>query len=254
MVPLFFTILLVVIIISLISFVGIFTLSMRQDQIRKVLFYIVSFAAGSLLGAAFLDLLPEALETGSSESVFALLLIGILASFVIEKFLFHFHCHHHGKSHKDHHHIKPVGFLNLIGDSVHNFIDGIVVAGAFVASPGVGISTSIAIIAHEIPQEIGDFGVLIHAGFTRSKALLFNFLTACMAILGAVVGYIFSTAVASSTSYLAAFAAGNFIYIAASDLIPELHHETDMKKSFLQFLMMVIGIVVILLVKTYMPE
>ncbi|MBI4448707.1 ZIP family metal transporter [Candidatus Woesearchaeota archaeon] len=246
--------LLVVFIISLISFVGIFTLSMRQEQIRRILFYIVSFAAGSLLGAAFLDLLPEALETGGRESVFALLLIGILTSFVIEKFLFHYHCHHHGKQHKDHYHIKPVGFLNLIGDGVHNFIDGIVVAGSFFAGPHVGISTSIAIIAHEIPQEISDFGVLLHAGFTRARALLFNFLTACMAIVGAIIGFIFSTTIESFTTYLVAFAAGNFVYIAASDLIPELHHETDMRKSFLQFVMLVIGILVILAIKIYVPE
>ncbi|MEK6874302.1 MAG: ZIP family metal transporter [Nanoarchaeota archaeon] len=250
MIPLFFTILFVVIIISLISFVGIVTLSIKKNVLHKALFYLVSFAVGSLLGTAFLDLLPEALQKGSSDIVFAFLIGGILISFIIEKFLFHYHCHGHGK----HHHIKPAGYLNLIGDGVHNFIDGLVVAAAFVASPPIGISASIAIIAHEIPQEISDFSILVHSGFSRIKALLANFLSACMAIIGATTGYFFSTSLEIFTTYLMAFAAGNFIYIASSDLIPELHHEIDMKKSVIQFLMMLVGILLIVAVKIYIPE
>lgn len=238
------TILLVVLIVSLISLVGLFTLSMKERRIQNMLFLLVSFSAGSLLGAAFLDLLPESLHVQPSHAVFSAVLLGILVSFAVEKFLYHYHCHV-GKKCSHHSRIQPYAILNLVGDGIHNFLDGIVIAAAFLTGYDVGIAASIAVIAHEIPQEIGDFGVLIKGGFTRYKALFYNFLTALTAFGGALVGYYFGTAFEGATSLAAAFSAGTFIYIAASDLIPELHHEDRPGRSTMQFLLMLIGILLI---------
>jgi len=139
--------------------------------------------------------------------------------------------------------------MNLIGDAVHNFIDGIIIAVSFLVNINMGIVSTIAIIAHEIPQEIGDFGVLIYGGFTKTKALFFNFLSALTAIVGALFGYFLSTSIEEVIPFMLPFAAGGFIYIAASDLIPELHKEPDLKKAFASFCFFVIGIILMLLVK-----
>jgi len=244
-------ILLVVVIISLISLVGIFTLSLRKNTLSRLMLGMISFAAGSLLAAAFLDLIPEALEKARGEIVFGAVLLGILVSFAVEKFLYHYHCHTvHRCDHP--HRIKPYAILNLVGDAIHNFLDGIVIAVAFITSYPVGISASIAVIAHEIPQEIGDFALLVKGGFTTRKALFYNFLTALTAIAGALFGYYF-TSIDHLSAPLAGFAGGTFIYIAASDIIPELHHEEAAGKSALQFGLIIFGIALIYLVKIYFP-
>ena len=172
--------------VSLISLVGIIIFS-RQKFFNKISFYMVSFAAGSLLGAAFLDILPETLEQGFSEAVPLFILLGILSFFILEKFL-QWHHHHTGEEPE----IHAFTYMNLVSDGIHNFFDGAVIAISFVASPQLGIVTTIAIIAHEIPQEIGDFALLVYGGFSKMKALVYNFLTALTAIIGALVAFFYS--------------------------------------------------------------
>ncbi|HLG23612.1 MAG TPA: ZIP family metal transporter [Candidatus Nanoarchaeia archaeon] len=229
--------------VSLVSIVGI-VLFLRKKLLNRILFFLVSFAAGSLLGAAFLDLLPESLQSGFNEHVPLFTIAGILSFFILEKFL---HWHHHHAEHK-HEEVHAFTYLNLMGDAVHNFIDGAVIAVSFLHSTSLGIVTTIAIIAHEIPQEIGDFAVLIYGGFSRAKALLYNFLTALTAIIGALVAYFYSGLFEEAAAYITAFAAGGFIYIAGTDLIPELQKEKNIKKSFVQFALLILGVAVIWIV------
>lgn len=234
-------ILISVIIVSLISLVGIVTISIKIKKLKKIIIYFVSFAAGALFGGAFIHLLPEAIEkTSSTLTISLFVLIGIIFLFIIEKIVKWRHCHDlECKGHP-----SSFAYTNLIGDGIHNFIDGLIIAVAYLVNFQIGLATTIAVILHEIPQEIGDFGVLIHAGFSKAKALWFNFLTALTAIIGAIVALTISTHIENLTIFLIPFAAGGFIYIAGSDLIPELHKEVKVKKSILQLLVFVLGIAV----------
>ncbi|MBI2657933.1 ZIP family metal transporter [Candidatus Woesearchaeota archaeon] len=224
------------ILVSLVSILGIL-IFLRKNTLNKFLFYLVSFAAGTLLAAAFLDLLPEVIEEGFGENVPILILSGILSFFVLEKFLY-WH-HHHAHEHEEMHGFT---YLNIIGDGIHNFLDGAVIAVSFMNSTALGIATTIAIIAHEIPQEIADFSILVYGGFSKMKALVYNFLTALTALLGALLTYFFSSIMENSHAYIAAFTIGGFVYIASTDLIPEIHKEKNLKKSMLQLLMLGLGI------------
>ncbi|MBU4246593.1 MAG: ZIP family metal transporter [Nanoarchaeota archaeon] len=233
-----------VILVSLLSFIGLFTFPMKERTLEKVLLFLVSFSAGALFGDAFLHLLPEAVEAqGFSMSVSISLLGGIVVFFIFEKFIHWRHCHIPASEH--HHH--PVAFMNLIGDGVHNFIDGLVIGASYLASIPVGIATTLAVILHEIPQEIGDFGVLLHAGYSKKKALFFNFMSALASILGVAVVLAFGTKGADLSIYLVPFAAGGFIYIAGFDLIPELHKETNPAKSAVHLIAFIAGITVMIL-------
>jgi zinc and cadmium transporter len=233
------------------SFIGIITLIFKRNLLEKLVMVLVSFAAGALLGGAFLHLLPEAVHEGGP--VFLMTLLGIILFFMIELYLYWYHCHAghiHKHKHKDRKcPVKPMGYLNLIGDGVHNFIDGIIVATAFIVNIELGIITTIAVVFHEIPQELGDFGVLIHSGFSRAKALFFNFLSALTAIVGVIATYIFAESITGFTSYLIPFAAGGFIYIAMTDLMAELKEESDIKKTTLQLIIFLAGIGVMWLIK-----
>lgn len=240
-------ILIAVLIVSLISILGIF-IFLKQKILNKILFFMVSFAAGALLGAAFLDLLPEALESRFNENTPILILVGILSFFVLEKFL-HWHHHHTGKKE-----VHAFTYLNIIGDGIHNFLDGVIIAISFLNNTSLGIVATIAIIAHEIPQEISDFAVLLYGGFSKTKALVYNFLTALTALIGALLAYFYSTLIQNSSAYLTAFAVGGFIYIASTDLIPEIHKEKDLKKSFLQFALLVLGILLIWIIGNVFNE
>jgi zinc and cadmium transporter len=216
---------------------------MKVASLNKIVIFFVSFSAGALFGDAFIHLLPEAVE----ESGFGLetslsLLAGIVLFFIVEKFIHWRHCHH--ATTKSHPH--NFAYMNLIGDSVHNFIDGLIIGASYMVSVPVGVATTIAVVLHEIPQEIGDFGVLIHGGFSITKALMINFLTAVTAVLGTVVALALSEFVDGLTLYLVPFAAGSFIYIAGSDLIPELHKEIGWKKAALQLFTFLLGIVVMM--------
>ncbi len=226
-----------VILNSLISLIGALTFVFRRKLLDKLLFFMVSFAAGGLIGAAFFDLLPEAAEYGGSFLTYTL--IGFLAFLVLEKFVYWYHCHKGRCS------VHTFSYMNLFGDAVHNFIDGMVIAASFVTSIPLGLVTTLAIVLHEIPQEIGDFAILVFGGFSPKKALFFNFLTALASILGALVAFYLSSLVENFASFLLPFAAGSFIYIAATDLIPELNKERDVKKSALQFVFFIVGLLLI---------
>lgn len=230
--------LLSVLLVSLISLVGVFALSIREDRLQRMLLYLVSFSVGGLLGDAFLHILPEAMEMVEGQALASYILAGIVTSFVIEKFVQWRHCH--VPTSRDHPH--PYAFMNLVGDSVHNFIDGLMIAASFLTSFQIGIATTVAVMLHEIPQEIGDFGILMHGGFKRRKAILMNFFTALTAILGAIVSLALSSYFGSITAFILPFTIGNFVYIASSDLIPELHKETKPSKSLKQLLMILLGL------------
>jgi len=217
-IPVIAQILLSVFIVSMISFVGVFTLYM-QKNLHKLINYLVAFAVGGMLGAAFLDLLPEAVEKTPSWGFYVL--AGIMAFFLIELY-FHWH-HHHTHVKVGHKHIHPVGYLNLIGDGAHNFLDGMIIAASYIVSPALGFITTIAVIMHEIPQEFGDFGILIHSGFAKGRALFFNFLSALTAMMGALVAFFSMGFIGNLSIFLIPFAAGGFIYMATADLLPEIH-------------------------------
>lgn len=234
-----------VVAVSLISFVGAFTIGFSKNFLKKIVRFLVSFAAGALLGDALLHLLPEVTEeAGLTIFVSLAVLSGILIFFILEKFVRWRHCHifdvdcTEGESHHEH----PYVFMSIIGDSLHNFIDGIVIAAAYFISIPVGIATTIAVAAHEIPQELGDFGVLVHGGFSRAKALAINFITALTAIVGTVFVLVLGVQIENSTSFFVAFTAGGFIYIATADLIPELHKETRIRHSLFEFIALILGI------------
>jgi len=229
--------------VSLISFIGIFTLILKEKLLNKILLVLVSFSAGALMGGAFLHLIPEALEKVKETEIFLFVLGGIVLFFLIEKVLRWRHCH---KGKCD---VHSFAYMNLIGDGVHNLIDGLIIAASFLADVGLGIITTIAVALHEIPQEIGDFGVLVYGGLKKSKALFLNFITALMAVLGGITGFYFSSYKEISLMFLLPFAAGGFIYIAASDLIPEIKKEVNLKKSLLYFSIFVLGIVLMYGVK-----
>jgi len=235
--------------VSLISLVGIFTLSIKGNLLHKILFCLIGFSAGALIGGAFLHILPECLEKNNSNAVFSYLILGIITFFLMERYLHWRHCHEEGDCK-----IHAFTYLNLVGDGFHNFIDGMVIATSFMVSLKLGMVTTLAIVLHEIPQELGDFAVLIYGGFTKKKALLFNFASALMAVLGAVAGYFVTDLVANFSNFILPFTAGGFVYIATSDLIPELHKENDLKRSTAAFLAFLMGIILMALVKNFLPE
>ncbi|MDQ1283974.1 MAG: hypothetical protein QG620_322 [Patescibacteria group bacterium] len=227
-----------VVAVSLISLVGVFTLSFDQKKLFRWLIYLVSFAAGTLMGDAFLHLIPEAYEENNPTTVSFLLISGILLFFILEKAIRWRHCHE--EPCEDHPH--PFSYVILFGDVIHNFIDGLIIAAGYIISFPVGVATTVAVVFHEIPQEIGDFSSLIYGGFSRSKALLYNFLTALSAVLGAMLVLLLSFNSENMAKILVPFAAGGFIYIAGTDLIPELHKHTAIKKTIGQILAFVAGV------------
>lgn len=248
--------LLSVLLVSLVSLVGVFTLALNQKWLRRSLVFMVAFAAGALLGDALIHLLPEAVEElGFSLDVSLAVLAGIVIMFLVEKIIHWRHHHTNGEVgphiHHAHTHIhtekQPFVWVNLVGDAVHNFIDGLVIGAAYLVSVPVGIATTLAVLFHEIPQEIGDFGVLVHGGFSSKEALILNLVTAGSAIVGVVLVFVIGEWITSISTWLIPFAAGAFIYIAGSDLIPELHKEVDWRKSFVQLFCFLIGIGVMVL-------
>ncbi len=227
--------------VSLLSLLGISLFLVRESLIRKVLLYIVSFSTGSLFGDVFFHILPELAEDHVVfERAMIYVLLGVLLSFVIEKIIHWHHCHilPTADHHCDHHH---VGIMSLVGDAAHNFIDGLLIAASFLVSIEIGFATTIAVMLHEIPQEIGDFAILLHSGFSRTKAVLFNLLSGLMAVFGAMIVLMSSVSAPALTAILLPIAAGNFLYLAGSDLIPELHKHTGIRQGFLQLFCMTLG-------------
>lgn len=257
---LFYT-LIAVVLVSVVSFVGLSTLSLSETLMRHIIFVLVSVAAGALIGDAFIHLVPEAFADMSNALLPSLLIIlGILIFFVLEKFL-HWH-HEHGEQSvaayrtyalgeeektSTPHAIHPVGKMILVSDGFHNFLDGIIIAVSFIAGTEVGIATTIAVILHEIPQEIGDFGVLMHAGFTKARALFLNFISALCAILGALIAFLLGGLAEGFASFMVPIAAGGFIYIAIADLIPELHKTKSGRGSFIQLAGVLLGVLAMIL-------
>jgi zinc and cadmium transporter len=230
--------LLATLLVSVISFAGALSLLISSDRLNKILMYLVAFAAGSMIGAAFFHLLPEVLnQADSSLIVFVYTLVGFSAFFVLERILRWHHCHI-GKC-ETHEHL---GWLNLIGDGFHNLIDGMVIFAAFLGGPALGIPVTLSIILHEVPQELGDFGVLIYAGFTKKRALIYNFLSAAVAFLGVFIAFVLYSYTQSVSVFLLPFAAGGFIYIAASDLIPEIHKDEKLSRAIGSYILFVVAL------------
>lgn len=225
--------------ISAISFVGALTLVLKREFLTKSIFILVSVAVGALLGDVFIHVIPETYEELANPTLVSFLVIGgILIFFILEKVL---HWHHHTPEHAEQHR-HPIGPMVLISDGVHNFIDGLMVAASYMVSPEVGVATTIAVILHEIPQEIGNFGVLIHAGYSTAKALWFNFLSALSAVAGAVVVLLLGGVTGQFALWLLPLTAGGFIYVALSDLIPELHKDSRIDRGIIQVIAIVVGV------------
>lgn len=235
--------------ISLISFVGVVTFvhkKLQSDQIMRVM---VSFAAGVLLSSAFFNILGEALHEGKVDDVMLSTLLGIVLGFLMERSLLWYHHHH-----EDTHNIKTSAWLVIFGDAIHNFMDGFVVAATAVVSPGLAITTAFAIAAHEIPQELANFMILVHSGLNRKKAVLYNFFSALTAIVGGIAGYYFIEAFTGALAPALGIAAGIFIYIATADLIPELHEDYKKNQSIYQVLPFFFGITLMYILSKFLTH
>lgn len=240
-----------VIIVSLISLVGLATLSIGEARLRRAILIFVGLAIGALLGDAFIHLIPEALENTASPHTVSLLVIAGMLLFLILENILHWH-HGHGQHGHSHRHeemaepstdrILPIGRLILVSDSLHNFLDGIIIGTSYLVSIEIGIASTIAILLHEIPQEIGDFAILLHAGYRKARALWVNFLSALFAIGGVALVFVLGSANEQFTSWILPLAAGSFIYIASSDLVPELHKHHGSRNFFAEFAAVLVGV------------
>ena len=229
-------------IISLLAFSGVLTLAQRGVLKDTTLLGLVGFSAGALIGGAFLHLIPETVARSSNFGIFLALTSSFLLFFLFERFVWR-HCH------KAKCEVHPFAYMNLLGDALHNFIDGLVISASFLAGTELGIVTSVAVALHEIPQELGDFGVLVYGGMRPRKALTVNFAIALTAILGGLAGLTLSTLAGESMVFLLPFTAGGFIYIAAADLIPQLHEKTSIQHILISFGSLLPGVLLMLLVK-----
>lgn len=229
--------------ITLCVFIAIGLLYTKKELLSKILLFLISLSAGALMGGAFLHLIPEALEDIDPTIVGVIVLSAFLSFLLLEKFFHWRHCHDEKCD------IHNIGRLNLVGDTIHNFIDGVVISASFLVDTNIGVATTLAIALHEIPQEIGDFGVLLYAGYDKTRALIFNYIVASTVIFGGLAGYFFNSFISGFLPYMLPFAAGGFIYIAASDLIPEIRKEENVKKSALSILIFVSGLLFMFLVK-----
>jgi len=225
---------------SCIALVGSVTLFLKESTLRKILLPLVAFSAGSLLGGALFHMLPASIEhLGNIVTVYIWLVIGFVLFFVLEQFLHWHHCHLPPGEHK-----QPLTYLILIADGIHNLIGGLSVGASFLIDIRLGIAAWIAAAAHEVPQELGDFGILIHGGWKKTHALIFNFLSALTFLLGGIIVFFVSSKV--DTGFLIPFAAGNFLYIAAADLIPEIKRHESIRVNLIHFLALMAGLVLLL--------
>ncbi len=236
-----------VLIVSLLSFIGIFTLMMSRKRLNQLTLFLVSLSAGALLGDSFLHLVPEAVaKSGGQIKIWLWLLTGILSFLILEKVVHWRHCHLLPTESHPH----PVGLMNLIGGGLHNFIDGLIIAGSYLIDVKLGLATTIAVISHEIPHELGDFAILIYAGYSKFKALFYNFLSAAVAVAGAIFALALSGRVSGFTDFVVPFTAGGFIYVATSDLFPELKKDNEkLTHAFAQLISIIIGIAIMLALK-----
>jgi zinc and cadmium transporter len=271
---------LMILVIGLFSLVGIFMISLKDKTLDSILFVLIAFATGTILASALFDLIPEALhhleELNSegpnlSESLlFTLVVIGYVSFFILERFFYWFHGHAHQRENElvcyDHFdetidasiardkNIKNFALLNLIGDGLHNFLDGVIIMVAFLSGIGNGVVVTLAVLFHEFPQEIGDFGILLYGGFTKKKALLFNFISGMIAILGGFFALFLSGAVETFNFFFLAFSGGGFLYLASTELMPELIKQKDLKKSVIQALIFIAGLILIMMLVMILPH
>jgi zinc and cadmium transporter len=244
----FLYILIAVVAVSLLSLIGVFFLGFNEKKLKGISHLLVSLAVGTMLGGAFIHIMPEMVEgpLGSMDSYF-LVLAGILFFFIVEKYFHWRHCHEDEECE-----VHPVAYLSLMGDGVHNFMDGVSIAAAFLVSVPVGIATTLAIMIHEIPQEISDYMVLIHSGLGRKKALLYNLLIGLVAVAGAVITFLLAGITTNLSAYVMPVVAGGFIYMAGTDLIPELHKERKGSSSALQLVFIMLGLGMMYALKIYL--
>jgi len=235
-------------VVSLISLVGIFTFLLKGKSLQNIIFYFVGFSAGALIGGAFLHILPESLEKNSNTFVFSWVICGMALFFLMERYFYWRHCHDENCQ------VHSFTYLNLVGDSLHNFFDGLVIAASFTVSIKVGVATTLAVIFHEIPHELGNFAVLVYGGFSRFKALLFNFLTVLTAFAGALAGFFMAEKAGHFSDFILPMTAGGFIYVASSDLIPEIHKENNQKRATMAFIAFLLGIIFMALAKKFFSE
>ncbi|MEM5814712.1 MAG: ZIP family metal transporter [Candidatus Aenigmatarchaeota archaeon] len=231
------------VLISLFSLSGIITLSLKGQLLNKILLLLVALSAGALVGGAFFHLLPEAVEEMEGLTPFIIVVTGFMLFYIMERFLYWRHCH------KDRCEYHMFRYLNLIGDGIHNFLDGMTIAVSYLTNVPLGIAATIAVASHEIPQEIGDFGVLVYGGFTKRKALLYNMISALTIVPGAIIGYLLSCYVAQYMAYILPLAAGGFLYIAATDLMPEIKKVESGRKSAVIFATFLLGVAFMLWTK-----
>lgn len=242
------TIFAAVFLVSLVSIVGLLCFSFKEKLLEKITFFWVSFAAGALLGAVFLHFFPEVASFGFTKEKFLLILAGILIFFFLEKIICWHHCqikNYHQHQKKFHH----LGIMSLLGDSLHNFLDGVVIASSFLVNYRLGWTAVFSVVIHEIPQEIGDFFLLLYSGFPKTKALFLNFLSALLALFGALLTFFLQNFFSQIANYLIFIVIGSFIYIALADFFPELRLERSFKKSLLQFFSLIAGIILMFFFK-----
>ncbi len=234
---------------GLFSLIGGLLLVWKADLAKKITTSLLAFAAGAFLSVTFLDLLPEAVEAVEEpHGIFIAVIVGFIFFFVLERALMRFRHHDHDDEHShlvQTEHVEPLPTLIIIGDSVHNFLDGIVIALAYIANPVLGLVTTIGIAAHEIPQEIGDFGILLSQGWAKKKVILVNVLQSLLTVVGAIIGYYIGSMLESSLPYLLAGVAGMFLYIAGSDLIPEIHHRTGHRHFFRVVIPLISSVIIV---------
>jgi zinc and cadmium transporter len=242
-----------VIIVSLISVVFMIPFLLKKKISEKWLIFLLSVSVGVLLSTVFMDFLPEAVSHKYTLGVAIYIILGFLMMFILEKFVHYHHtkkCESHDCGHGHAYNLAPI---NLIGDGIHNFIDGLVIAGSYAVNVSLGITATISIIFHEIPQEIADIGVLLYSGMSKKKVLIFNFLSAGTAIIGAIVGIILSNKLINFNNFVIPFAVGNFLYIAASNLVPQLHRHCDIKDTLIHIFAIIVGILIITLIVLFGP-
>ncbi len=228
-----------VVMISLISLVGVVVIMLGPRRLDRIIPLLISLAVGALFGDALVHLLPQAFRDSTSPALVSLyVLLGILLFFLLERFL-HWHHEHHAQSLNP---VHPVAYVNLVADASHNFLDGVIIGASYLIGTPIGVATTLAVALHEIPQELGDFGILVHAGFAPRRALLMNLISALLAVVGAVTSLLLGPVVSGYTVFMLPLIAGGFIYIAGADLIPELHHEHELPGSLAQFAMILAGI------------
>ncbi|MFX1496896.1 MAG: ZIP family metal transporter [Promethearchaeota archaeon] len=271
---------LMIFIIGSFSLIGVFMISLKEATLDRFLFILVAFATGTILATALFDLIPESIHhleelnaggAGISESLlFSYIIIGFVVFFIIERFIYWFHGHAHekenqlvcyddltegtGKIVQKSGKIKNFALLNLIGDSLHNFLDGVIIMVGFLNGVSTGLIITLAVLFHELPQEIGDFSILVYGGFTKKKALLFNFISGMIALLGGLLAYMLSEIVSIFNLFFLAFSGGGFLYIASTELMPELIKEKNLKKSIVQALIFLIGLILIMCMILLLPH